>query len=145
MYHNNPDKILLKKLLQGETVACHHAGNLLAEALNLKVINVEQQTILLHFSVGATFTQAHGMLQGGILTAMMDFGAAFLGVLQVAEQQSIVTTHLSTQFFRPAAQGEYFVSAKLDKAGAKMIFVSAQLYQQPEKPIAAATFSMAVV
>lgn len=142
---HNPDKLLLKTLLLGEKVKCHTVGNPLAEALQLEVKNITQNTICLKFNVGRVFTQGHGVVQGGIIGAMLDFGAAYIGLLNTEDDKSVVTTNLSINYLRAAPKGICYVDAELDKAGRKMVFASAKLYQQSEKNIATAVFSMAVV
>ena len=142
---NNPDKILLTKLLQGIKVDNHTSGNALAEALNLHIEAISKEKILLKFDVGQQFTQGHGVIQGGIITAMLDFGGAFIGLANVADTKSVVTTNSSINYLRPAPIGIYYVEAKLEKIGEKMIFASANIYQKVTKNIATAIFSMAVI
>lgn len=145
MYQNNPDKELLSKLLQGEIIENHTRGNPFAEALKLHIEEVSPQKIKLKFEISHQFTQGHGMVQGGILAAMLDFGAAFLGLMNTKDEKSIVTTNLSINYLRAAPAGIFYVAAQLDKAGSKMVFCSADLYQHSGKNIATAVFSMAVV
>lgn len=139
------DKIFLNKLLNGETVTSHFTGNPLGEAMQLHVEEISLQKIVLKFTVSRMFTQGNGVIQGGIVSAMLDFGAAYIGLLNTAADKVVVTTNLSINYLRAAPAGQYFVEAELEKAGNKMVFASAKLYQQAGKNIATAVFSMAVV
>jgi uncharacterized protein (TIGR00369 family) len=139
------DKTFLNKLLNGETVDSHFAGNPLGEAMQLHVEEISLQKIILKFTVSRMFTQGNGVIQGGIVSAMLDFGAAYIGLLNTLPNKGVVTTNLSINYLRAAPAGQYFVEAELDKAGSKMVFSSAKLYQQAGKNIATAIFSMAVV
>jgi len=139
------DKIFLNKLLNGETVTSHFAGNPLGEAMQLHIEEISLQKIVLKFTVSRMFTQGNGVIQGGIVSAMLDFGAAYIGLLNTAADKVVVTTNLSINYLRAAPAGQYFVEAELEKAGSEMVFASAKLYQQEGKNIATAVFSMAVV
>lgn len=145
MYQNNPDKLLLDQLLQGKVIANHTLGNPLAQALKLHVEDVSLDKIKLSFDISQQFTQGHGVVQGGIIAAMLDFAAAFLGLANTQDPKSVVTTNLSINYLRAAPAGKFYVDAHLDKTGAKMVFCSAALYQQTGSNIATAIFSMAVV
>lgn len=139
------DKIFLNRLLNGETVNSHFSGNPLGEAMQLHVEEISRQKIILKFTVSRMFTQGNGVIQGGIVSAMLDFGAAYIGLLNTAEDKVVVTTNLSINYLRAAPAGQYFVEAELDKAGSKMVFASAKLYRQAGKNIASAVFSMVVI
>lgn len=139
------DKIFLNKLLNGETIISHFAGNPLGEAMQLHIEKISLHKIILKFTISRMFTQGNGVIQGGIVSAMLDFGAAYIGLLNTEPDKVVVTTNLSINYLRAAPAGQYFVEAELDKAGSKMVFASAKLYQQAGKNIASAVFSMAVV
>ena len=145
MFSHNSDRIILQKLLNHEIVENHAEANPLATALNLHISALDLQQIELKFDVPQQFTQGHGMVQGGIISAMLDFSAAFLGLINVSEQHSVVTTSSTVTYLRPAPLGQYTVRANLNKSGQKMIFVSAELYQNDHKLVANALFSMAVI
>ena len=141
MFSHNSDRIILQKLLNHEIVENHAEANPLATALNLHISALNLQQIELKFDVPQQFTQGHG----GITSAMLDFSASFLGLINVSEQHSVVTTSSTVNYLRPAPLGQYTVRANLNKSGQKIIFVSAELYQNDHKLVANALFSMAVI
>lgn len=141
----NLDKTLLFRLLNGEIADEHTLGNPLAEHLNLYIEHVAQDHIRLRYDISEAFTQGKGVIQGGIQSAMLDFAAAYLGLLNTAPDKDVATTNLSINYLRAALPGRYYAEATLDKAGQKMIYASGKLYQVSDKPIANAVFSMAVV
>ncbi len=141
----NLDKALLFKLLNGEQADKHFLGNPLAENLGLYIENVSKEHILIRYDISDAYTQGIGVIQGGILSAMLDFAAAYLGLLNTELDKNVTTTNLSINYLRPALPGRYYAEARLDKSGQKMIFASAQLYQIQNKPIANAIFNMMIV
>lgn len=146
MQHNkNLDKLILRNIMNQQPIQSHTEGNPLAEQLNLNIDYVSEKKIQLSYDVSTAFTQGRGVIQGGIVSAMLDFAAAYLGLINVEDDKAVVTTNLSVNYLRPAFPGKYFVEANLDKTGSKMVYASAKIYQENQKTIANAIFTMAVV
>lgn len=143
--HKNLDQLILRNIMNQQPVHSHTEGNPLATQLNLNIESVSKEKILLSYDVGTAFTQGLGVVQGGIVSAMLDFAAAYLGLVNVADNQAVVTTNISVNYLRPALPGKFFVEANLDKSGNKMVYASAKIYQDNQKTIANAIFTMAVV
>lgn len=146
MQHNkNLDQLILRNFMNQLPVESHTAGNPLAQQLNLNIEHVSPQHIQLSYDVNKAFTQGGGVIQGGIVSAMLDFAAAYIGLINVDDDKVVVTTNLSVNYLRPALPGKYFADAYLDKTGSKMVYASAKIYQQNKKTIANAIITMAVV
>lgn len=87
----------------------------------------DRGTVLAAFEPGPQFLQGAGVIQGGVVSAMLDFGFALAGFTRVPEGKSFGTVSMTTNFLKPAAPGRYLVRARIDRAGARMMFASGEL------------------
>jgi len=98
------------------------------------------------FNPDNLFLQGAGVIQGGALSAMLDFATACSSMSVLSPDQVCATISLTTSFMRPAPKGRYFVHSKIEKHGRSAIFAHASLtkHDQPNKPIANASAVLAV-
>ncbi|MGH8261650.1 MAG: PaaI family thioesterase, partial [Steroidobacteraceae bacterium] len=81
-----------------------------------------------------------GVLQGGIVTALLDFAMAFAahaklavsaerpaGTEPVAGGRAFATASLTVHFMRPAPPGRYVARGRIVRAGRRLLFAEAQL------------------
>jgi len=119
----------------------------LAEALKGEILQMDRAagTALLAFDPGEQVLQTAGVIQGGIVAAMLDFAMALAAFSRLAPGRSFGTVSLTTNFLKPALPGRHLASARLDRMGARMIFASASLSKDgSESLIATATSVMAI-
>jgi len=79
------------------------------------------------FEPGDRFLQGAGVIQGGIITAMLDYAMAFACFTRLAPGKSFGSVSLTTNFMKPALPGRYLARGRIDRAGARMMFASAEL------------------
>jgi acyl-coenzyme A thioesterase PaaI-like protein len=102
----------------------------LAMAMKAELIEVDLDTgaTTSAYEVGQEFTQGAGVIQGGIVSAMLDYAMALSGFTRIAHGKSFGTVSLTTQFLKPVMPGRHLAKGRLDRAGARMMFASAELY-----------------
>lgn len=82
-----------------------------------------------------------GVIQGGILTAMMDDAMGFNAFISLGMKFSMASIDLHTHFLNAVALGPITVEAQVTKAGKSVVFLEAKLFDQDGKLSARATSS----
>ncbi|MFN5982798.1 MAG: PaaI family thioesterase [Fluviicola sp.] len=88
----------------------------------------------------ATPIAAHG----GSLAALMDATLGVCALTQVCEEMKVVSTvNMNMNFLLPANLGDHLIGrAKVVKAGKRIVFVEAQIFNQKEQLIATGSATM---
>jgi uncharacterized protein (TIGR00369 family) len=108
-------------------------------------VDLETTATVSAYVVDEQFTQGAGVVQGGIVTVMLDYAMALSGFTRVAKGKTFGTVSLTTQFLKPVTPGRYLAKGRLDRAGSKMMFASAELRADgSEALVATACCAMAV-
>lgn len=90
----------------------------------------------MRFQATQSFTNRHGTIQGGFLSAMLDSATGITALAALAPDQTAVTTSLSTRFLRPARVGVLTAQARVASRTAREIVVEADLID-PENVVVA--------
>lgn len=142
----HPERALIRQLLAapaGEWAAV--TTNPLAAAMRMELSAHGPGHVSARFVVDQPFTNGNGVLQGGIVSAMLDFGMVFAAFSQIPADATIATVSQTTNFFRAAMPGAYIVEAELEKSGRTLINARATLSGADGKPVASATSPLAVL
>jgi uncharacterized protein (TIGR00369 family) len=144
----NPDQALIHRFLAGDGRPLPFDANPLARALGAELRAADPQAgrATLAFSPGPQFLQGAGMLQGGVLTAMLDFAMAYAVLAQMPLGGSCATVNLSVAFLRPAPQGRYLAHGEIERRGRHLAFTRAQLLREEDgRTVATATSTLALM
>jgi uncharacterized protein (TIGR00369 family) len=116
-----------------------------AETLGISIINVnsDEGSIEVSFEAVEAFTNPVGDVQGGFLAAMLDdtMGPALAATLRKGEFAP--TLSLNVNFHEPAKIGKLIGKGRVIKRGARVCFLSGELYQAG-KVVATATATVLV-
>ncbi|HSW22470.1 MAG TPA: PaaI family thioesterase [Burkholderiaceae bacterium] len=132
----NPDHALLLDFLRspgGPPRAVDSNPLALALGTTLIAADAAAGTLTLGFEPDARFVQGNGAVQGGMVSAMLDFATAFVVLMQLPPERSAVTAALDLQFMRAARAGRFVADAKLRRAGATLAFAEAALRRADER------------
>jgi acyl-coenzyme A thioesterase PaaI-like protein len=142
----NPDHALMRLFMEGDGALVPVRTNLLFEALNTTLVghDVVARTVTLRFEPGDLFRQGSGIIQGGAISAMLDFAMAFAAMTTVELDASVTTTSMNTSFYAAGKGKVYEAVGKVDKPGRRVVFTSAVLTCEG-KQVAAATSTLLVV
>ncbi|SDU91449.1 PaaI family thioesterase [Pseudomonas vancouverensis] len=142
---DNPDRHFIERFIAEDARDQPVQGSPLARQLHMRLLSATHGAVDASFEIGVEFTQGGGVIQGGIVAAMLDFGLAFAALSVLDTGCTAVTTALNVNYLRPASLGRYHVHAFLEKQGRTLIYVSAKLLDANERPIAIASSPMAIV
>ncbi len=144
----NPDQALIHRFIDGGGRAMPFDANPMARALGaeLRAADLATGTVELAFAPDPLFIQGTGVLQGGAVTAMLDFAMAFATLAQLPVGASCATVNLNTAFLRPAPQGRYIAVGEVERRGKQIAFTYARLLREADRQVVAtATSTLAVV
>lgn len=144
--HANPDILLLQQamLAQQTNIPIPASINPLAGHLDSHIESAKKGKVSLTFTISDQYTQGNGVIQGGALTMLLDYGLAFAGMSCVSDGKNVTTTSMTSNFMRPALPGKYRVVGEVVKPGRTMIYAQAELYDGNDKLVATANSPLLV-
>ncbi len=110
------------------------SGLLMTDLLEL---DPESGTALVAFEPDERFKQGGGIIQGGIVTAMLDYAMALAAFSRTLDGQSFATVSMTTHFLRQSLPGRHLARGRLDRMGGRMIFASAEIRRDGEDAVLA--------
>lgn len=145
----NPDQALIHRFLREDPRPLPMDSNPLARALRteLHAADGARGHVVLEFEPDALFLQGGGVVQGGAISAMLDFAMAYAVLAHLPAGTSCTTVDLHTQFLRPAARGRYRAFGELERCGKALAFARARLVRAGHEAhtIATATSTLALL
>ncbi|WP_313673656.1 PaaI family thioesterase [Mycolicibacterium sp.] len=101
-----------------------------AESMEASIVDldVEAGRLRARFVCGTEFLQGAGVLQGGVLSAMLDLSMAFLSLAILPAEFTCATAQLNVHFLSPAFPGVFFAESEMEKCGKRMLFNRAALH-----------------
>ncbi len=128
----NPDQALIRRFLADGTGPLAIDSNPLAAALRSTLVKVDPEAgrVVLAFEPGALFVQGNGVVQGGIVSAMLDFTMAFALMARLEHTRSCATVNMATNFLRAAPQGRYRAQGEVERCGRTLGFTTARLFNE---------------
>ena len=82
--------------------------------------------------------QPYGVLHGGATASLIDTAMAFAVRTCVADDVPTTTIDLTVHYLRPHTEGEIVCTAKVERAGKRILTVSAEVFNEQGKLIATA-------
>lgn len=140
----NPDRELISSVVLGQRRNVPVRTNPLASDLCAELCEASNGRVRMSFFAGSRFCQGAGIVQGGVVAAMLDFAMAFAALSQLDFGESVATASLNINYLKPADAGRYQVEAAVDQSGRRVTFVHATLYRE-NQTIATATSTLLVV
>lgn len=141
----HPERAIVRRVIDERLENLPVTTNPLAIALAMRIVAASDGNVRLAYQVDAPFTQGNGFVQGGIISAMLDFGMVFAAFSKVSAESSVTTVSQTTNYFRPVKAGELFVEAELEKAGRTLINARAVLRDAAGVLLASASAPIAVI
>ena len=146
----NPDHAFIASFLRGGGSPARIVTNPVANALNAMLLAADVSgSVTVAFEAGRQFLQGGQVLQGGILTVMLDFAMAFAAQAILPAEDAVATAtataNLNISILRPASAGGYRAIGRVVKRGRTLIFGSAELHNNDGVMVASSTGVMAVI
>jgi uncharacterized protein (TIGR00369 family) len=109
-----------------------------AKLLGIEVEAVEPGHAVLTMPIRNELKQNHGVAHGGSIAAVIDSAMALAIMPLLAENERTTTVDLTIHYLRPLTEGTARASARVVRAGKRVITVSAELVDEHGKLAATA-------
>ena len=109
-----------------------------AKLLGIEVEAVEPGHAVLTMPIRNELKQNHGVAHGGSIAAVIDSAMALAIMPMLAENERTTTVDLTIHYLRPLTEGTARASARVVRAGKRVITVSAELVDEQGKLAATA-------
>jgi uncharacterized protein (TIGR00369 family) len=144
---SNPDQALIHQFLAGGGAPLAMNSNPLARALHCELLraDTERGSVEIAFDPDPLFIQGTDVVQGGTVSAMLDFAMAFAVLARVPVGASCATVNMNTSFLRPAPHGRYRAIGEVERCGRTLAFAHARLVREEmDVVVATATSTLAL-
>lgn len=109
-----------------------------AKLLGIEVESVEPGYAVLSMPIRPDLKQNHGVAHGGAIAALIDSAMAVAIMPMLAENERTATVDLTIHYLRPLTEGSARATARVVRAGRRVITVSAELFNAKEELAATA-------
>jgi uncharacterized protein (TIGR00369 family) len=109
-----------------------------AKLLGIEVESIKPGHAVLTMKMRDELMRNGGIAHGGAVAALIDSAMAFAIVPMLAENEHSVTVDLTIHYLRPVSEGWARATARVVRAGKRVITVSAELFDSNERLAATA-------
>ncbi len=109
-----------------------------AKLLGIEIESVEPGHAVLSMKIRDDLKQNHGVAHGGSIAAVIDSAMALAIMPMLAENERTTTVDLTIHYLRPLTEGTARASARVVRAGKRVVTVFAELFDEQEKLAATA-------
>ena len=104
--------------------------------LGIELDEIEAGKAVMSLPMTEKLRQPHGLLHGGATASLIDTAMAFAVVSVLAEGEKASTVDLTVHYLRPVINEKTICTAKIIKAGKRLLTVSADVVNEDGKLIA---------
>lgn len=131
-----------------DSVQAYHTSTPVHTYLGIELDSIEPGRVGVFMPVRPEFTQQHGYVQAGILTALADAAAGMAAWSLLGADDDLLSVNISVSLMRAAKTDRLAAEGRVVKAGERVMFCEASVWaaDDPErKELVKASFTMVVV
>ncbi|MCU1288668.1 MAG: hypothetical protein JWN60_897 [Acidobacteria bacterium] len=113
-------------------------NNPFAKLIGMKLIDLKPEQATIVIEMRDELRQPHGILHGGVTATLIDTAMAYAVITCLEEKEKAATVDLTIHYLRPHAEGAFSCTAKIVRAGKRLLTVSAEVVNEQGKQIATA-------
>ena len=106
--------------------------------IGMELVELEIGAAKIKLEMRDELRQPYGLLHGGATASLIDTATAFAILGNLAEGEMASTVDLTIQYLRPHTDGALLCTAKVTRAGKRLLFVSAEVENKAGKLVATA-------
>ncbi len=106
--------------------------------LGIELIEITEEKAVMSLAMQDKLRQPYGLLHGGATASLIDTAMAFAVIAAIGTEEKATTVDLTVQYLRPHTEGKAICTAKVTRAGKRLLFLSAEVVNEQEKLIATA-------
>ena len=107
--------------------------------------DADGKTALIRFHARPDFANRHGTVLGGFLAAMLDSATGLTLLAGLPPELTAVTTHLNTEFVKPAPAGTLLARARVTMREDRDVVVAAEILDAEGNMVACAVAKLRIV
>ena len=109
-----------------------------ARLLGIELVDIKRGEAVAKMKMRDELRQPYGVLHGGATASLIDTAMAFAVIASTAEGEIATTVDLTVHYLRPVTEGEIVCTAKMVRAGKRILTISAEVVNEQGKLIATA-------
>ncbi len=113
--------------------------------ITLTDLDREAGKIRMAAELGERWLNGGGVIQGGIVSGILDFAMAFAVLAKLGSNQALATTNLDVAYLRPSFPGHFEAVASVISLGRSVAFLKAEMFGPEGKRVATATSTGMVI
>ncbi len=106
--------------------------------LGIELIEITEEKTVMSLAMQEKLCQPYKLLHGGATASLIDTAMAFAVIAAIGTEDKATTVDLTVQYLRPHTEGKVICTAKVTRAGKRLLFLSAEVVNEQEKLIATA-------
>ena len=108
------------------------------QLIGMELVELGVGEAIIRLDMPDELRQPYGLLHGGATASLIDTATAFAILGNLAKGEMASTVDLTIQYLRPHTEGAITCTAKVTRAGKRLIFVSAEVVNEQGKLVATA-------
>ena len=113
-------------------------NNEFAKMIGMRLVDMRPNHATIEIEMRDDLRQPHGLLHGGVTATLIDTAMAFAVITVLKKDEKASTVDLSVHYLRPHLEGKISCTARIVKAGKRLLTVSAEAVNEQGKLIATA-------
>ncbi len=109
-----------------------------ARLLGIELVDIAYGEAILKLKMRDELRQPQGVLHGGATASLIDTATAFAVITCLGDGEKATTIDLTVHYLRPVSEGEIVCTAKVARAGRRILTVSAECVNSEGKLTATA-------
>lgn len=138
----NPDRARIREFLASPGVLLAFDSSPLLLALGTTIISAGSGRVLLRFEPAPLFMQGASVVQGGAVSAMLDFAMAAAIMTRLDDDVHFATASLTVSFLAAVKTGRLLAEGEIDRIGRRNGFARASLRAESDDAILATASSV---
>jgi len=106
--------------------------------LGIELVEITDEKAVMSLEMQEKLRQPYGLLHGGATASLIDTAMAFAVIAAIGTEEKATTVDLTVQYLRPHTEGKIVCTAKVARAGKRLLFLSAEVVNEQGKMIATA-------
>lgn len=101
-----------------------------ARLLGIELVEIERGAATVALQVRDELKQNNGVVHGGVIASLVDTAAAFVVLPFLAEGETTTTVDLTIHYLRPLSRGKVTATARVVRAGRRILTISAEVLDE---------------
>lgn len=106
--------------------------------LGIELVEISEEKVVMSLAMQEKLCQPNGLMHGGATASLIDTAMAFAVITAIGTTEKVTTVDLTVQYLRPVTEGKVSCTAKVVRAGKRLLFLSAEVVNEQGKLTATA-------